>query len=38
MPQATVSAYVVGSQPLQEQDKLVWLLTREGDILKAVAR
>ncbi len=37
MPQETVRAFVIGSQPLQEQDKLVWLLARDGDILRAVA-
>jgi DNA repair protein RecO len=37
MPQATVHAFVIGNQPLREQDKLAWLLTEEGLILKAVA-
>lgn len=37
MPQATIRAFVIGNQPFHEQDKLVWLLSQAGDILKAVA-
>jgi DNA repair protein RecO (recombination protein O) len=37
MPQASTLALVLSSSPLNEQDKLVSLLTRENGLLKAVA-
>ena len=37
MPQASTRALVLSATPLNEQDKLVWLLTSNRGMLKAVA-